>query len=328
MNLDTIDGKLLNLVQWQFPLTGEPYADLGAQLGVAEAEVISRLRELKAQGIVRQLSPVLDPRRLGYQTTLVAMRVAGEELSRAEKIISEHPAVSHGYEREHYFNIWFTFGATAEVDITTELDKLTRLVNHEAVLNLPATKLFKIGAYFDMSGNPPAADDIPAPASNANLHHAVALSATDRRVINELQQDLPLVFAPFAGFAVHTGLETEDFLTVCRSLRERGIMRRFGASVNHRKAGFSANAMTCWAVPPEAVDVLGHKLASLREVSHCYERKTNGKWHYNLFAMIHGTEKKACQRVAEEVSRQTGLRDYILLFSNKEFKKARVKYLV
>jgi DNA-binding Lrp family transcriptional regulator len=105
-------------------------------------------------------------------------------------------------------------------------------------------------------------------------------------------------------------------------------MRRFGAAVNHRKAGFAANAMTCWAAPPEKVVAAGQKLASWREVSHCYERKTNPLWRYNLFAMIHAHTEEACREIAAKVSAQTGLTDYVMLFSTREFKKTRVKYLV
>jgi DNA-binding Lrp family transcriptional regulator len=124
------------------------------------------------------------------------------------------------------------------------------------------------------------------------------------------------------------GIDVKDLLVQCQLLKQRGVIRRFGAAINHRQAGFKANAMTCWIAPPDVVDVAGQKLASLREVSHCYERKTNPLWQYNLFAMIHGHSKEACQEIADKVSRETGLIDYVRLFSTKEFKKMRIKYLV
>ncbi len=86
--------------------------------------------------------------------------------------------------------------------------------------------------------------------------------------------------------------------------------------------------MTCWVVPAEKIEAVGRKLASQRWVSHCYERKTNPFWRYNLFAMIHGHTKEACQEIAGKVSAETGLTDCVMLFSTREFKKTRVKYLV
>jgi DNA-binding Lrp family transcriptional regulator len=105
-------------------------------------------------------------------------------------------------------------------------------------------------------------------------------------------------------------------------------MRRFGAAINHKQVGFKANAMACWIVPSDMVDDIGRKLASLREVSHCYERKTNPLWSYNLFAMIHGHTREVCQEIASKISDETGIRGYILLFSTREFKKVRIKYQV
>ena len=87
MRLDSADRKLLGLLQAGFPLSREPYADLGLKLGINRDEVIHRIKQLRAKGIVRQISPVLDARRLGYQPTLVAMRVKEVELERAERLI-------------------------------------------------------------------------------------------------------------------------------------------------------------------------------------------------------------------------------------------------
>jgi len=123
-------------------------------------------------------------------------------------------------------------------------------------------------------------------------------------------------------------MSERDFLTHVTDLLQRGIMRRYGAAVNHRRAGFKANALTCWKVPKPIVDAAGKKLSSFTEVSHCYERKTNPQWQYNLFAMIHGRSWKACQETAIRASNDLGLTDYIQLFSTREFKKTRVNYLL
>lgn len=319
MNLDGIDRKLINLLQARFPLTREPYADLGLQLGIDGDEVINRIGQLKKAGIVRQISPVLDARSLGYQVTLVAMRVAESQLDKAERLIVEHPGVSHGYEREHYFNLWFTLAIPPGADMETELQQLTNLSGAEVAFALPAVKLFKIGAYFNLGEDSHSAVETVTPPGGI-LPQKVELSEIDRLIINELQQDLPLIPRPFSPMAARLSMDVEDFLAQCRSLKQRGVMRRFGAAVNHKRAGFKANAMTCWEVSANMVEVVGRKLASIREVSHCYERKTNPLWRYNLFAIIHGHTKKVCQEIADKVSHETGLMDHVLLFSTKEFK--------
>ena len=327
MHLDSIDKKLLNLVQAEFPLTNEPYSALGQRLGIDGSEVIPRIKRLKEEGIIRQIGPILEARRLGYQSTLVAMTVEVSELDRAEQLISQHPGVSHGYERNHHFNLWFTLAVPPESDIMTELKLLTSSFKAKVVFTLPAVKVFKIGAYFNMDGGGlPMADTMTQ--SDSVLLQEAELAQTDRLVINELQQDLPLVTMPFDTMAVRLGMNEEHFLMQCQSLLQRGIIRRFSASINHNRAGFKANAMVCWIVPPDSVDVAGRQLASLPEVSHCYERKTNPLWQYNLFAMVHSHTREVCYEIVSEVSHRIGFIDYILLFSTKEFKKTRIKYLV
>ncbi len=326
MYLDGINRKLLNLMQAEFPLTKEPYSELGLKLGIDSDEVIHRIDQLKAKDVIRRISPILDARRLGYQTTLVAMRIAEGQLDKAKQVIIGHPGVSHGYERDHAFNIWITLAISQKSDIEAELKQLASAVGAEAIIALPAIKLFKLRVYFDMDGDNQSEADTGTETSL--LPEMAELSQTDRLVINELQQDLCLVPTPFTTLAAQLGMNEEYFLAQCQSLLQRGIMRRFGASVNHRRAGFTANAMTCWVAPPDTVDVAGRKLASLREVSHCYERKTHPMWPYNLFAMIHGHSRGVCREVADKVSRETGIRDYVLLYSTREFKKVRIKYLV
>jgi len=322
-NTDTI---LLGMLQSEFPLTQEPYAELGGKMGADGGEVLKRIGQLRKTGLVRAIGPVFNPAHLGYKTTLVAMRVLEAEMDNAARILNDHPMVSHAYEREHHFNLWFTLAVPDTVDTDAELLRLAGVIKAEAAFDLPAVKVFKLRTYF--SSDEDDQPEVPAGTPNGVTRQSVYLSPIDREVINELQQDLPLISRPFAEMSVRLRTDEEKFLTQCRSLLSRGIIRRFGASINHRGVGFAANAMTCWAVPAEKVEVIADKLVPLRQVSHCYERKTNPEWHYNLFAMIHGHTREQCQGIAERVSLETGLMDYVLLFSTREFKKIRVIYQV
>ncbi|MBI4188038.1 MAG: Lrp/AsnC family transcriptional regulator [Chloroflexi bacterium] len=326
-HLDDTDRKLLNLVQLEFPLTAEPYVGLGVLLGIGGEEVIRHIEQLKTAGIIRQIGPVIDARSLGYRTTLVAMRVPENRLDKAAEVIVEHPGVSHAYERDHHFNFWFTLAIPPATDPEVELKRLTGPVGAEAVFALPALKLFKLRAYFAMGDEGQSTAETEAPPGDV-LRPGVEVSWLDRLVINELQQDLPLVSQPFTVISDRLGMSVDNLLARCRWLKQYGVIRRFGAAINHKRAGFEANAMTCWVAPPNKVDAVGHKLAALREVSHCYERKTNPLWQYNLFAMVHEHSREMCQQLADRVSAETGLGDSIMLFSTKEFKKVRVKYQV
>lgn len=323
IEIATAEKKLLSLLQREFPVVRRPYLGLAQQLGVSEGEIISQVKALKSKGIVRLIGPVMDARRLGYQSTLIAMKIASPRLEQAKKVVVEHLGVSHGYEREHDFNVWFTLALPRTIGLAGELERLTLASGAETAISLLACKLFKIGAYFDAGAETPE-----AALTGTGLPEEAELSAGDRRVINALPMDLPLTLAPFDATAGEAGMDVDELLARCQSLVERGIVRRFSASVNHRRVGFQANAMTCWEVPSEKVDPVGRELASLKAVSHCYERQVSPSWKYNLFAMIHCQTRDACGQMVGEVSRKLGLQEYVMLFSTREFKKTRVKYLV
>ncbi len=104
-------------------------------------------------------------------------------------------------------------------------------------------------------------------------------------------------------------------------LIEVEVIRRFSATIGHRALGIVANAMIVWRVPPEAVEQVGEIMASFEEVTHCYERPSVPKWPYNLYSVVHSHSRDECRKVAAEISRKTGISDYQVLFSEREFKK-------
>jgi DNA-binding Lrp family transcriptional regulator len=148
----------------------------------------------------------------------------------------------------------------------------------------------------------------------------------DKKVISLLQGDLSLNPRPFSVMAEKIGITEEEFIARVNALNERGIMRRFGATLRHQEAGFSSNAMIAWLVPDHRVDAIGKTLAQFREVTHCYRRRPQKDWPYNLYTMVHGTSREQCYRLAEWMSRSASIEEYVLLFSEKEFKKTSMEY--
>jgi DNA-binding Lrp family transcriptional regulator len=148
----------------------------------------------------------------------------------------------------------------------------------------------------------------------------------DKKVIALIQGDLPLDKRPFATMAKKIDLTEEEFLSRVKDLKKQGIVRRFGATLRHQEAGFSSNAMVAWVVPDDRVDEAGSILSKFLEVTHCYERRPQKDWQYNLYTMIHGNNRDLCIQIAERMSQSIGIDQYVLLFSEKEFKKTSMEY--
>jgi DNA-binding Lrp family transcriptional regulator len=148
----------------------------------------------------------------------------------------------------------------------------------------------------------------------------------DKKVIRLIQGDLPVNPRPFALLADQIGLTEAQVIARIKDLKDRGIIRRFGATLRHQEAGFSSNAMVAWVVPDHRIDATGEILADFKEVTHCYQRRPQGDWPYNLYTMIHGSNRDQCFQIAERMSRSAGIDEYILLFSEKEFRKTSMEY--
>ena len=147
-------------------------------------------------------------------------------------------------------------------------------------------------------------------------------------VIKELQEDLPLELEPFAPMVDRLGMSIERLFQYADDFMERGLMRRYSAVLHHRRAGFRANAMAVWRVPEERAVEVGQAMAESSHVSHCYQRPTYPDWPYSLFTMLHATSQEQCEEIARDLAQTTGVDDYLMLYSTREFKKTRVRYFV
>jgi siroheme decarboxylase len=325
--LDDVDRRLLNLMQGSFPIAPRPYRHV-AELGeIAEEEVMRRVQHLLDKRIIRQVTPIFDTRALGYSSMLVAAKVDPEHPHRAAQVINGHPGVSHNYLRNHEFNLWFTIATEpdSKLGLQETLDVLAREAGAESVRQLPTLRLFKIRMDLEMEG------DTKALSSAAEVKEPIELEPQpydelDIAVIRALQGDMPVVEEPYAPAAAALGMSQERLLDHLAGMQERGLLRRVAAILYHRRAGFSANGMGVWKVPEEQIFDIGCRMASVRGISHCYQRPTYEDWPYSVFTMAHGRSKEECDAVLDAIAQQTGIHERATLYSSTEFKKIRLLY--
>jgi DNA-binding Lrp family transcriptional regulator len=136
-------------------------------------------------------------------------------------------------------------------------------------------------------------------------------------VLREVQR-LPLTTRPFQEIAERLGMDEREVLEITSGLLEKGIIRRIGISVAHRKLGMVANPMTVLNVPEDRLDEIGQRIGDEPEVTHCYSRKG---WDYNIFFMTHSKTREEAVAKVDRIMATTGISDYRLLFSTKELKK-------
>src|SRR5215210_4798775 len=326
--MDSTDREILNRIQREVPLEREPFEALGRDVGIAGDEVIRRIESLKRGRVIRQISAIFDTRVLGYQSSLVAASIPANKLNSAAKAVNSHPGVSHNYERNNEFNLWYTVAVPPDSRLGLEatVDVLHKISDAEKTRILPTLKLFKIGVTLDMREGTTAKKEAPQYGENDRVGADRNISDDDKAAIRALQEDVPLTPRPFDLWGRQVGLSAEELLERAYDLQRRKIMRRFSAVLYHRKAGFRANAMGVWKVPEERVEEIGNTFAQYQAVSHCYQRPTYEDWPYALFSMVHGRSEEECEAVLDVMAEETGLTERLSLYSTREYKKTRVRY--
>ena len=325
--MDELDKEILNEIQWTFPLVSKPYDAIAKKFNTSPETIKERLVQLKKSGILRQLSAIFDTRKLGYKSSLVAMEIEPDKLEFVANQINRHPGVSHNYERNHQFNLWFTLAVPPGSDLKTEVDKFSKLPGIKKTRLLPTIQLFKIGVKLDMVDEKKH-DVKPSEQKKKIKNEKFEPTEEDKEFIRQLQKDLEISDKPFLKAAENLGLTEDQIFEKLKHYEDIGVMRRFAAILRHRDVGFIANGMIVWKVPEQRINEVGEKLGSFPQVSHCYQRPVYADWPYNVFSMIHCKSEEEAHEMSKTIQKQIGVEDYKILFSAREFKKTRVEYFV
>ena len=240
MKNETMENELLFQMQNSFPMVEKPFEVIAKALGTTEEEVLTTVRKLKDEKIIRQTSAIFDTKRLGYKSSLVAFKVDEAKVDEAAEIINAHPGVSHNYLRNHDYNIWFTMAVAPDSKLGLEktIEILKERTNAQDGITLPTLKMFKISVKMDTTGKRAKKEKLKKLS-----HKTIELTPEHIAVIKALQKDIEITKEPFKKSIEVLGLSYERFFALAHELKESGVMRRFATILNHRKAGFGAKLL-------------------------------------------------------------------------------------
>ncbi len=316
--------EILSRIQKKFPLVAKPFEAIANELNMTEKEVLDILQEQKKANIIRQTSAIFDTKRLGYISSLVAFKIPAEKISAAVKVINSHPGISHNYERNHDFNIWFTLAVAPDSKLGLEktLEILAKLTEADDYIMLPTLKLFKINVKLNTTGKDEKKEKV-----KKVVHTDIDMTPLHQAIVERAQYDIDIISEPFKAIIDELEIDYDKFFSILQELQDAGVMRRFAAILNHRKAGFNANAMVVWDVEEgEKGEEIGAAAAAFSAVSHCYLRPKYSNWPYNLFTMVHGKTTEETNGIIEDMAKEIDSKTHMPLYSSREFKKVRIEY--
>lgn len=149
--MDDINRKLLSSIQNGLNIDSRPFLSLANELGITEKEVIARIENLKESGYIRRIGGIFDSKKLGYVSTLCAASVPESKIELVSKVINSYEEVTHNYIRNNDYNMWFTIIADSNERMKEIISNIKDKTGVNNIVSLPAIKLFKIKATFNIS---------------------------------------------------------------------------------------------------------------------------------------------------------------------------------
>jgi DNA-binding Lrp family transcriptional regulator len=280
MSGQTVDFRLLNDFQRDFPLLPAPFAQIALRLGVTENVVLRSLETLRREGKIARVGAVFAPRRIGA-STLAALAVPPDRLAAVAATVNRFPEVNHNYEREHAYNLWFVVTAGSEDRLRAALAAIEQAADCR-LLRLPLVREYHIDLGFALHGDDSARKTVVAqrPFDTA----MPPLSEVERRLVMALQEGLPLFFRPFAVLASRVGCEEDEVIERLRHWCANGVisasaswcgiansvtrrMRCWCTTFPTRRSTRSANG---WRAKPASASATGVRACSRNGATTCF----------------------------------------------------------
>ncbi len=315
--LSDIEMKLVDQWQHNFPLVPKPFNIIGRDTGLDAQEVINCYEQMKGARVITRIGAILAPNAVSA-SCLAAVAAPDHYIETAAQIINDEPGVNHNYLRENELNIWFVVVEKTRSALEATLARIEQATNL-LVHTFRLEKAFHLDLGFSLTEQRTEKKTpviVPVDLS--------VLSPGDNELLEELSDGIPLSDRPFLRIALKLGQSENLVLERLKTLKEAGIIRRFGVIVRHRTLGYNANAMSVWNVRDGHIDEVGAMFASDPMVSLCYQRNREMPiWPYNLYCMTHANDREeamtAINRLAGMATHHVMSRD--VLFSTKCFKQ-------
>ena len=322
--LDPLALAVVNRLQGGFPIGSRPFARAAEPLDTDEAGLIKAIRNLLDEGWLSRFGPLFNAERMGGGLTLAAIAIPEAEFDVVAARVNAFPEVAHNYRRDHRLNMWFVLATESPEGIDEALRRIETAIGLP-VYNFPKEREFYLGLWLEIG---PDGERHTRSIAETPPNPGRPLDVLDRRIVAATQKGLPLVAEPWELAAEQVDCDVTELTQRLASMLASGVIRRIGVVPNHVRLGFRGNGMTVWDVPDERLDTVGARIGELDFVSHCYARPRHlPEWPYNLFAMVHGSDRGAVEDKVAEMARTLGpdSRSHAVLFSSALLKKTGLR---
>jgi len=317
---DPVNASILAISEDRVPgFALEPFAEIARGAGLDELTVIQRLRAMLASGTIRRIRQTMMATNLA-PGALVAWKVAPGRLDAAFEYMSKSdPFSGHivirstdGETPGSAYRLWTTLKVPLGFSMRKHCEYLMRVTGAESFRMMPAKRLFALGVgHVRRRGMEPGSKtEEPGSVLDTNI---VDLSALDWRVLGPLKREFredEITPDPWRARALEAGVSFDEFVTIARSLNERGVVGRFSTFLEHVKPSAAGeritryNALFHWRVPRGREIEAGREVGRHHILTHAYWREGGPEFaNVNIMAVAHGTDKDVVLAHKEAIDR-------------------------
>ncbi|BFH73328.1 Lrp/AsnC family transcriptional regulator [Sulfurisphaera javensis] len=311
MELSDIDKRLVMELEYHFPFSERPFNEIAERLEIKEEEVINKTKELLGNEIIKRVGMYVNFRAKGMEGALIATEIPIENLEKYRKLTLAIKELTHNYIRNHpKYNVWFVLKAENKDKLREEVEKIIKESGGKDYVILYSKKTLKLSVKYDIIRG--------VSYSEPEEIHEKIPTAEELGISKELLKDLSLPLQiterPFKQIAEKYNMKESELVELIKELREKGVIKDYGATINGEKVGIRENAMML--LNSEDIESSCYNLAkNLKEATHVVLRESDKKWDYLCYAMIHAANKKIIFDVAKKGIEITKAKSYMLLFS-------------
>ncbi len=297
------ERTILMKIQYELPLSEQPFVDLAEELNIDAGELIRKLRELKEHGVIKRIGANLNYkafRRIG-KAALVAF-ACGNDVDRVAKVVNELRTLKHNFLRDHpRYNVWFTFKGRDEEELRKTVEEIARKCGVSDYLFLPSKKVYKMDVKYDLfrgiswsckgleKEDVPKVEDLGIPSE----------------MLFELERNLQIEERPFKRFTEY-GYSEGEVVDLIAELIDKGVVRDFSGVLRESKIGFRENGMN--VVRTDDTEKLALKLVEdFPQITHLVERIVPENWPYPLYFMVHADSREKIEKVRRGVEERYGV---------------------
>ena len=316
-----IDRELLMELQYSFPLSEDPFAEVAERLRRSVDEVISSTAEMLNQGVILRIGAQLNYKAF-REISRAALVGAAVEKERIEEVARKINAlrVKHNFWRDHpRYTVWYTVKASDDAALVSKVEKLMRSCGVEDYVVLPSRRVYKMDVKYHLYRGVSWSEKGLEPETIPKVDEL----GVNVELLKKLESSFPVSEKPFSTVAREFGMSEVEIVELVEEMIQKGVIRGFNAVLSGEKVGFKENGMVVirTAEPEELALKL---LREVPEITHLVERQVPENWNYPLYFMVHATSREPIEQIRKRVERMEGVEETDVLYSVRNLLKVGV----